>query len=254
MQEMAYGYATTNDHGEALDHQAVKLLPGGFTPSQPRVHVTDPHESAISRPRRRPPRIAPFLLVLVLLVAAPVAWYGFRRPRLLFTNQLAAPIWLAVGQAAPVTLAPGTARTLALPTSNSLVVQWNLARPLSADQRPMGEELRGSVVIRDARGVIRHNATVRPSGTEYFAPLITNASEDLLRITVNAGLEGAVDCGCAVRPGAQRVFVGYYRLYRNSTVRARNGSGGSATFRDLGPSVTAPEGTLGLRFESKDFR
>jgi hypothetical protein len=135
-----------------------------------------------------------------------------------------------------------------------LVVQWNLARPLSADQRPMGEELRGSMVIREPRGVIRQNATVRTSGIEYFAPLITNASQELLRIRVNAGLEGAVDCGCAVRPGAQRVFVGYYRLYRNSTVRARDSSGRSATFRDLGPSVTTPDGTVGLRFESKDFR
>jgi hypothetical protein len=143
---------------------------------------------------------------------------------------------------------------LTISSGNALVVQWNLARPLSADQRPMGEELRGSEVVREPRGTIYRSATARGTGTDYFAPLITNATEDLLRVTVNAGLEGAVDCGCAVRPGARRVFVGYYRLYGNSTVRANTSGGRSATFRDLGPSVITADGTVGLRFEAKDLR
>jgi hypothetical protein len=210
-------------------------------------------ESPVARPRRRPPRIAPALLVLLLLVLGGLAAWYFARRRLVFTNQLAAPIWLAVGQRPPVTLPPGASQTVGIP-GGSVVVQWNLARPLSANQRPMGEELRGSAVLRGERGVIRRSATIRESGTAYFAPLITNAGDDLLRITVNAGLEGAVDCGCAVKPGASRVFVGYYRLYRNSTVRARDSAGRSATFRDLGSRVTAADGTVGLRFEAKDFR
>jgi hypothetical protein len=194
------------------------------------------------------------LAALVLLTAAVLAWYLLRRPRLVFTNELAAPIWLAVGQGEPVMLAPGTSLTRALPGDRSVLVQWNLARPLSADERPMGEELRGSVLLTNSEGRVLRSATIRSTGVPYFAPLVTNATEGLLRLTVNAGLEGAVDCGCAVRPGARRVFVGYYRLYRNSTVRARDSSGRSATFRDLGPSVKAKDGTVGLRFESKDFR
>lgn len=216
--------------------------------------MTSTGESPVARPRRRPPRLAPLFLGLLLLVAAPLAWYILRRPRLAFTNQLAAPIWLTAGQSAPVTLGPGGTQTLPVSGGSSLVVQWNLARPLSADQRPMGEELRGSMVIREPSGTIHRSATVRGTGVDYFAPLVSNATEDLLRISVNAGLEGAVDCECAVRPGARRVFVGYYRLYRNSTVRARDSAGRSATFRDLGPSVISADGTLGLRFEAKDFR
>src|SRR6185369_758144 len=136
----------------------------------------------------------------------------------------------------------------------TVVAQWELQRPLSADGKPMGEEVRGSSVLRGLAGTAAVHASSRPGDTAYFAPLITNASTRPLRVTVNAGLQGAVDCGCAVRPGARRVFVGYYRLYQNSTVSAWMRGVGTATFRELGPEVTRPDGTLGLRFEDKDLR
>jgi hypothetical protein len=192
--------------------------------------------------------------VLLLSGAALTGWYLWSRRTLVFTNELAAPIWIAVGQAPPVTLPAGQTARLTVPGGGVQVVQWNLARPLSADERPMGEELRGSVVVREPRGTIRRSASARGTESDYFAPLITNSTADLLRVVVNAGLEGSVDCRCAVRPGAHRVFVGYYRLYRNTAVRASDPAGRSATFRDLGPKVITPDGILGLRFESKDFR
>lgn len=194
------------------------------------------------------------LAALLVIGAALAGWYLFIRRALVFTNELAAPIWIAVGQASPVTLPAGQTVRLSVPGSGAQVVQWNLARPLSADERPMGEELRGSVVVREPRGTVHHSASARGTDTNYFAPLITNSGDGLLRVVVNAGLEGSVDCNCGVRPGARRVFIGYYRLYRNSTVQARDSAGRSATFRDLGPSVTTPDGIVGLRFESKDFR
>jgi hypothetical protein len=199
--------------------------------------------------------VGPALVAVLLVVGAALAgWYLLSRRTLVFTNQLAAPIWIAVGQASPVLLPAGATVRLAVPGSGAQVVQWNLARPLSANEQPMGEELRGSVVVREPRGTIHHSASARGTESDYFAPLITNSSADLIRVVVNAGLEGSVDCRCAVRPGARRVFIGYYRLYGNSAVRATDPAGRSATFRDLGPNVTAPDGILGLRFESKDFR
>jgi hypothetical protein len=118
----------------------------------------------------------------------------------------------------------------------------------------MGEEIRGSLVERARWGTIWRSATARGPEGDYFAPLITNASDDLLRVAVNAGLEGGLDCGCAVRPGTRRVFIGYYRLYQNSTVQARASRSRTAVFRDLGASVVSRDGTVGLRFENKDLR
>ena len=193
------------------------------------------------------------VLALLLALAATGAVYLLvGRSRLRFTNRLAAPVEVSVAGRAD-TVPPGGTVELALPRGGTSVAEWELIRPLSADDRPMGEEVRGAVVLR-GRGTIADSAWVRQGDADYFAPLVTNASDSLLRITVNAGLQGALDCGCAVRPRATRVFIGYYRLYANSTVRARAPSGTEATFRDLGRQVTRRDGTVGLRFEGKDLR
>ena len=135
-----------------------------------------------------------------------------------------------------------------------MVAQWELVRPLSADGQPMGEDVRGSAVLRGPSGTMSIAATSRTADRAYFAPLVTNASAQPLRVMVNAGLQGAIDCRCAVRPGARRVFIGYYPLYQNSTVRVRGSGRATAEFRDLGPQVRKADGTVGLRFEDKDLR
>jgi hypothetical protein len=188
-----------------------------------------------------------------LLAVGVAAVFLLTRSRLHFANQLAAPVRLAVAGGSARLVAPGGEETLPISRGKTLVVEWELVRPLSADSTPMGEEMRGAVVLRDPKGTVSAVAGTRQGEGEYFAPLITNASSAALRVRVNAGLAGALDCGCAVRPGGRRVFVGYYRLYRNSTVQARSG-GRRATFRDLGPRVTTRDGSIGLRFEDKDLR
>jgi hypothetical protein len=193
------------------------------------------------------------VLALLLALAAVAGAYLFiGRTRLRFTNRLAAPVRLAID--GKVDTIPRWATVeLEVPKGGTSVAEWALVRPRSADDKPMGEEIRGAVVLRSG-GMFADSAWVRQGDADYFAPLISNASDSLLLITVNAGLQGALECGCAVRPGATRVFIGYYRLYQNSTVRARSPSGREATFRDLGPQVTRGDGTVGLRFEGRDLR
>ena len=212
--------------------------------------------SSAPPPAPPPPAVSRLaLLLLVLLIAAAGAGvFLLLRPRLEFTNTLAAPVRLVIGESAARTLAAGASVRVAVPRGRTLVAQWELVRPLSADGAPMGEEVRGSTVVRSPSGTVRASAGSRTADGAYFAPLVTNAASQALRVTVNWGLQGAVDCGCAVRSGGRRVFIGYYRLYQNSTVSAWVTRAGRATFRDLGTQVTAPDGSVGLRFEDKDLR
>jgi hypothetical protein len=191
--------------------------------------------------------------VLLLALALAVA-YRLARPQLRFTNRLMAPVRLTMATDSPRTIAPGTSVRLPAPWRRSVLVSWELVRPLSAEGRPMGEPIGGSLMLRESWGTAARTVAARGSHGNYFAPLITNATPDLLRINVNAGLEGALDCGCAVRPDARRVFIGYYRLYQNSTVQGRAPGLRTAVFRDLGGKVAAADGSLGLRFEEKDLR
>jgi hypothetical protein len=202
---------------------------------------------------RRAPARGPLLPIalLLLLVAALAVVFWLARPQLRFTNRLLAPVRLTMDNDPARTIAAGAAVRVATPWRKAVLVSWELVRPLSAGGRPMGEELRGSLMLREGWGTTARTVAARGSHGNYFAPLITNATPELLRITVNAGLEGALDCGCAVRPDARRVFIGYYRLYQNSTVQAAAGPK-RAVFRDLGSKV-AEDGSVGLRFEGKDF-
>jgi hypothetical protein len=193
--------------------------------------------------------------ILLALWAAALVLYFFwlAGPLLVFTNRLAAPVRLTVAGKTRV-LAPGETVRMRGRRNEALLARWELVRPLSADRRPMGAEMSGVLIGRRPRGTTRGAAASRGIEGAFFAPLITNATGGPLRIVVNAGLRGALDCGCAVRSGTRRVFIGYYPLYRNSTVQARNFGGRTAMFRELGPRMSAPGDTVGLRFEDRDLR
>lgn len=219
------------------------------TPTPPPASTAAPVPA--SAPARSRGVFSIIVVALSIAAVAAAAWI-LLQPTLVFSNGLVAPVRLVVGQTTRM-VAPG--ETVRIRVSRSLVVaQWELDRPLSADRQPMGEAVRGSWVVPAPRGTVTRTAGPRLETGDYFAPLVTNETDRLLRITVNAGLDGARDCGCAVRPGARRVFLGYYRLYRNSTVQATDPDDRTAVFKDLGPEAQARGWVVGLRFTSGDFR
>jgi hypothetical protein len=194
--------------------------------------------------------LIPLAALLLIGAFGAAAWFA-ARPTFAFTNTLVGPVRVVVNGSAG-TVAPGeTAK--ARVARDRVVAEWELIRPLSADSQPMGDVVKGSWVISRPRGTVAVEARPRVETGDYFAPLVTNDTPGLLRVTVNAGLDGARDCGCAVRPGAKRVFIGYYRLYRNSTVQATAPDGSIATFRDLGEQAERRGWTVGLRFSPDGF-
>ena len=219
------------------------------TPPAARAPSAPPAPAPAAPPRSR--GLLPIIVGALALAAFAAGAWVFMQPTLVFSNQLVAPVRLIVGQTSRV-VPPG--ETVRLRVSRKLLVaEWELERPLSADKQPMGEAVRGSWVVPAPRGTVNRAAAARLDTGDYFAPLVSNDADRLLRITVNAGLDGARDCGCAVRPGARRVFLGYYRLYRNSTVQATDPDGRTAVFRDLGPEAEARNWVVGLRFASEDL-
>lgn len=151
------------------------------------------------------------------------------------------------------TLAPGGAMDLKVPRSGSVALRWEAVRPM-VGAFPVGERLNGSATVtKPARGT-RLTIGAAGSGFAYFAPLITNAASQPLRIVVNAGLAGAYDCACQVPPGAVRMPIGYYRLYANSTVQGSDPGGRTARFQNIATSAAAPANVIGLRFTDGDLR
>jgi hypothetical protein len=118
----------------------------------------------------------------------------------------------------------------------------------------MGDAPSGEVQLRLGRGRTERKIDLRDARIAMFEPLITNATGQALDVTVNFGLGGARSCQCRVEPGAVRSAIGFYPLFRNSTVRATLPDGRSATFRDLGPAVDPGLLQVGLRFEDRDFK
>src|SRR5256885_3205513 len=58
------------------------------------------------------------------------------------------------------------------------------------------------------------------TGVQTCALPISTATD--ITIEVNPGTQAAVRCNCLVPKGAVRTHIGYYRLYRNSTIAAYN--------------------------------
>jgi hypothetical protein len=189
---------------------------------------------------------------LPLLVAGGAAFWFTAAPRLSFTNRLAATVAVRIG-GEERRLSPGVGFSIWLVRGRPLELTWRLVRPRNTARAPLGIAIADTIRMEHPRGRLFVSATARRPSGNYFAPLITNQTGVPLSITVNAGLAGSMSCNCTIHPGAVRQSIGYYPLYINSTVRASDGRGRSAMFRNLGPQVDAVEGVVGLVFRAEDL-
>jgi Protein kinase domain len=192
-------------------------------------------------------------LVALAVVAAAGAWAVLgRSPELRIENRLIEPIKVVVG-AETFEVAPGATASHRVKGRGPLEAQWYLVRPNGPKGQPLGVEVQGRIAAPHPERVVAVEVGASSGDKPVFAPLITNATDSPLSVTVNAGTVNALDCGCVVQPGSTRVRIGYYPLFLNSSVEAVNPAGAQATFRDLGAQVERATGMVGLRFEAKDF-
>src|SRR6059058_487344 len=137
-------------------------------------------------------------------------------------NGLVEPVEILRDGTAIDTVPPeGTVR-LALPRRGTqrADLRWRLIRP---GNPPIGEPLEGPLPeFHRIRGRRVAPIVAQVGGQSYFAPLVTNTSATDITIEVNPGTRAAVRCNCLVSKGAVRTHIGYYRLYRNSTIAAYN--------------------------------
>jgi hypothetical protein len=194
------------------------------------------------------------VLALLILGGGALAFWFFSRSVLIVENHLVEPVELAVPGSQRRTIDPGGEASFPIGGGSGVPVTWVLVRPTTPQGAAMGLEIAGTIATDIPRGTTRKVIDGRAFETPAFAPLISNASSGPISITVNAGLSGSRSCGCLIPPGATRSRIGYYPLYQNSSVQAENQARRAAMFGNLGPDVDQGNGTVGLRFEDKDFR
>jgi hypothetical protein len=196
-----------------------------------------------------------WLMVGVPLMAiAAVATFWLGRPALVFENRLVAPVRITAAGREQVVEAGQRLRT-PLRRGRPFVAAWTLVRPTGSSGTPEGVEVSGSINVAQPRGRLVAEAHAAAGDGAFFAPLITNNTGQPLTVIVNAGLQAAMPCDCTVPPGAVRQMIGYYPLFRNSTVKVVAPGGRSATFsEDLVAGVDRLTGVVGLRFEVANLR
>jgi hypothetical protein len=189
-----------------------------------------------------------------VVVLAAAGWFWLARPTLVFENRLAAPVRVTAAGRERV-VEPGARFRAPLARGRPFVAAWTLVRPTGPAGAPEGVEVSGSINLLQPSGRQRVEAHAAVGDGAFFAPLITNNTGQPLTVIVNAGLQAAMPCNCTVPPGAVRQMIGYYPLFRNSTVRVVAPGGRSATFSDqLVPEVDRRSGIVGLKFEAADLR
>lgn len=235
--------------------EATVVLPSAERPRASTKAPVGPGGSQAAAGKVAPSKARKHLpMVLFLGLAAAVgAWLLLGKPPVLVVqNRLVEPIKVVLG-VETFQVPPGGSSERKLKGKGPLVAQWFLVRPIGPNNQPLGVELQGSLSDSAPAGQLTFEVGASSGDKPVFSPLISNTTDQPLEITVNAGTVTATPCQCRVNPGATHARIGYYPLFLNSSVQASTPSGATATFRDLGPQVDRTAGTVGLRFEAKDF-
>jgi len=189
-----------------------------------------------------------------LVLVTALGYFANRLVPLTMVNRLSVPIGVVVGREPERRVSPGDSSAFSVPRMPSLSVSWYAISPRSGKGQAAGSDLQRTQVLDSRRREIRIEARADSGAPAVFLPYVTNATGQPLTLRINVGSTAEESCRCSLPPGAVRVPLGYFPLYRNSSVRAILPNGRVATFEGLGSQVNRTSGVVRLRFDEKDFR
>jgi serine/threonine-protein kinase len=189
-----------------------------------------------------------------LVLATVLGWLANRSVELLLVNRLSVPIGVVIGNEREHRVPPGDSSVLTVPRAPSLAVSWYAIGPRMVKGPAAGSDLQRTYVLDSRQRTPRIEARADSGAPAVFLPYITNATGKPITLRVNVGSAAEASCRCSVPAGAVRVPLGYFPLFRNSSVRAILPNGRVATFEGLGSQVNRASGVVRLRFDEKDFR
>ncbi len=189
-----------------------------------------------------------------LVLVTGLGYLTSRRAEVLVVNRLSVPIGVVAGTAEEVRIAPGDSSAVNVARVASGSVSWYAIGPRSGKGQVAGSDLRHTQAVDTRRHGARIEARADSGDPPVFVPYVTNATGLPITLRVNVGSAAEASCRCTVAAGGVRVPLGYYPLFRNSSVQASLPDGRVATFMGLGSQVNRSSGVVRLRFELRDFR
>jgi serine/threonine protein kinase len=189
-----------------------------------------------------------------LVLATVLGWFANRSVELLMVNRLSVPIGVVIGSERERRVPPGDSTSLTVPRAASLAVSWYAIGPRTGKGQAAGSDLQRTQVLDSRQRTLRIEARADSGAPAVFLPYVTNATGKPITLRINVGSTAEEGCRCTIPPGAVRVPLGYFPLFRNSTVRAILPNGRVATFEGLGSQVSRASGVVRLRFDERDFR
>ncbi len=246
-----------NAGGEAPVAPAVPVrtpvvLPVNPPPVDPAAPTTPPFRS--SHVKRRGARPAPIALIAGAVVVIAGLWWLWAHPTFEVVNRLATTATVTLPSREVVALAPGAKHSVRL-TRRERAMRWEVVPNRSVTPAAAAIDRTTRIAFPSwPLGSARVELVADADRDRFVAPLITNRTSGDLCILVNR-IEGPTGprCDARVPPGSRDVFIGYYPLGSNSSVRALRQDGAGATYPQVAGRVRRGSGAVPLSFADRDF-
>jgi len=201
-------------------------------------------------PRRMAIRWFAALLVLAAIAAALLLGAQKPAPVMLF-NRLLEPVSVTVSGVDHVIL-PGDSFGVSVPRGASLDARWRTLRPRSTAGRELGVALEGTVRDSGAPGGGQRGIDLRSLERRYVAPIVTNATDGPLSVTLRDARGVAVNCDCAIPPGVT-ASIGYRDAALIAALEFTDRAGRIARIVGLAARADPATGAAPIRLASTDF-